>query len=458
MRKVRRGLPHPVTGEMKYFWLEKPEDAKVFEQTRQAWGEIARQRAAQSGQDATAVEPANKKQVMGPGGPRPSADMPARAAERPVLTDEQVLRSMAPAGIASLASLVPAARYGMLLRTLLAGAGGALGAPIAGTDPMVEARNQALMQVPGELIAGTFGALGRGAMRKPLNADPELNANFGDIGGSALRERIGVSNPRTISEGPEVAGLGEKALGNFGPLTGSREASRRLGELRQRIVSRLGMSRKQYDLEKDFLATVRKELRDELGQLPRPTAAIDEMEDVLKQTVAENFTTMTPLQAWEMRKGAQTSAADLLKKSNRPTASSAAEANRADMEARVDKKLQEVINRRLREDFGNIGYGKMMDRYRELEGIRRASEMAETGRDATASPRAVAGATSPRAAFNPLEMLSPQAFTTLGRSLDHPLTRWGFGSVPRGAQEGARLSDPTVEWGDWMYPKPGTGQ
>lgn len=444
MRKIKRSLPHPVTGDMKYFWLESPEDVKEFEATRRAWGEIARKRAAPSGQDATAVEPAARKQVATKRGIKESANFPERAYARPKLTDPEVLRSMAPAGLASLASLVPPMRYGALARTALAGLGGALGAPIAGTDPVAEARTQALMQLPGEMISGMTKGLGRGAMRKPLNADPELNAGFGDIGGSALRERIGVANPRTLAEGPERAGVGEKLLGNMGPMTGSRETARRMEQLKGQIVPKLAANQMAHDPPAVF-----DEVRDRIRkQLSKQTTGRGEHLDALDNVIAEakldpmNQQPWDNVSAWERKQGAQQKASELLKDRSRIKASSGADDIKADAEILFNAELQKVLNERL----GKIpGYRAMATRYRELEGVRRAMEMAETGRDATASPRAVAGATAPRAAFNPLEMLSPQAFTTIGRSLDHPVTTWAGSSVPRGILEAMRLTDPTLE-------------
>ena len=444
MRKVKRSLPHPVTGEMKYFWLESPADVKEFEATRKAWGDIARRQVAPSGQDATAVEPANRKQVVTAGGIKPSANLPARAYERPKITDEESLRSMAPAGMASLASLVPGVRYGALLRTLLASGLGAAGSRISGTDPMQEAITQGAMQIPGEAIMGVQRGLGRGAMRKPLNADPDINQSFGDVGGSALRERIGVANPRTLSEGPEKAGLGEKMLGNMGPLTGSAEASRRMDELKGRIIPKLAADKTMHDPNAIF-NEVRNRIRAQLSkQTTGRRAHLDAVDQVIADAKLDPMNTQAwdNVSAWERKQGAQQKGHELLKDRSRIKASSGAEDIAADAEMLFNVELQNVLNERL---MKIPGYRSMATRFRELEGVRRAMLDAEVGRDATASPRAVGGGGNPRVALNPVEMLSPQAFTTMGRALDHPASTFAGGNLPRGLLEAMRMGDPTMD-------------
>lgn len=425
-RNIVKTLRHPVSGIVYKFPIGSREEYETYKRYKQDW------------QPRTAKREAAIRN-------RPLEESSEAAALNPAgLTSGEQLRLAAPSIAATVAGgalggpWMQGVRYAPMMRIAAAGGAGAAAAPIAGTDPVGEAKTQAIVQGAGEMLGGGMAMAGRGLQRKVFNTDPALNESFGDIGGAASRERIGVSNPRTISEGPEPAGLGEKLLGNMRPLTGSRAAGWELERLRPRIEMTLAKDATEHNVAQ-VTEEVRRRLWKKLGRRPQRAEILNEVDGVIKGIRDENPLTWDNLSAWEKKRGAQEVSVDLLQKRARPAVGNAAADMKADAEQLVNAELQAVLNERLAKI---PGYTPLNNRYRELTGVQRAARAAEVGRDATASPRAVAGGGAPRVAFNPLEWLSPQQMSGIGRTLEHPVTQPAMQNVPRLLLELLRREQP----------------
>ena len=429
-RKITKTLRHPVTGAVHKFVIDGPESYATFKRYQQDWQ--PRQAKQESGIRNQPLDVSTEEAAMNPTG--------LTAGEQWKLATPSIAAMLATSALGG--PWMQGVRYAPLLRMLAAGGAGAGTAPIAGTDPVGEAATQMAVQVPGEMLAGLTAGAGRGLQRRVFNNDPVLNESFGDIGGSASRERIGPSNLRTLAEGPEPAGLGEKALGNFRRFTGSEAASEELNRLKPRITAVLAKDPTEHVVG-DVLNDVHRRLIVKLGRRPQHDELMTEVEAVLKGIADENPTKWDNVSAWEKHTGAQDVSVDLLAKRARPSVGNAAADNRADAEQLVNAELQKVLNERLHKV---PGYSALNTKYREFTGIRRAAKASEVGRDATASPRAVMGGGQPRMAINPLDWMSPQQMSGLGRALEHPVTQpFGHSVLPRLLLEGARRDNPSFE-------------
>lgn len=442
MRAVKRELVHPVTGQRYQAWLRSKGDWDKFNQTRAAWDQIRLQRQS-GGQDATAVQQPVAAQQMTPQGLRQGVISADRAVPRQNIPDSEMLRLLAPSLLSMGVSALPG---GPVLRTAGYGLAGLVGGQIAGTDPRQEALSQMAWGAPGEMLSGLSKAVGLGAMRKGFNAAPELKESFGDIGGAAAREGIGISNPRTLAQGPEKAGIGEKLLGNKTPFTGSEAAAYKLDKVKNEIGVVLARDKTQYNLD-DLYKEVRRRLKDKFSNRLLRGDVYDNVDDVLARIKADPRNpsgTIDNLGLWEFKKGAQDAAVELLNRGSRPTVSTAEAEAKATAEQLVNKEAQQVAN----EWLDKVpGYRAKGIKYRELYGIKQAAAAAEVGKDATASARAVTGATAPRVAFNPEGALSPQMMTGFGRGATLPATLFAERNLPRAILEAIRYSqgDPTID-------------
>lgn len=331
-----------------------------------------------------------------------------------------------------------------LLRMGAAGLAGAGAAGAVGQDPMAEGSKQLGAQALGEGVLGLGRGLGRGFLRSGIGVPAEVAKDFPGVWGTAEAEKLGLANPQPRSFGPERAGVGEKVLGNWGEFTGAREVSVRLAKADENVMRALEAASKPRQVRgpggrmvsaqpkitaKEVVAEVKKRMFPKIGR--RPTGIDERLEDFveLANDMARNHPdALDVIQAHEMKRGAQEAAAPLLDSASRPVLSDARAIARANMEQEFNREVQAVLNKWLGENVR--GYRALEDHAHGLIGLKRAFQYREAAPHGIGNPRV--GESNVYA--NPLELMSPQARTTLGRSMLHPLALWGEMQAPRGVQ------------------------
>lgn len=320
-------------------------------------------------------------------------------------------------------------------------AGANLGARMVGLDPNAEGLRSAAASGVGRGLSAAVRGGGMALMKSGLNPPAWLNERFPGTWRTALRERLGLASPRSVSEGlsetgipgAERAGVGERLLGNTTGLTGSYAARRKEQLAEQNVQLMLqraqkpirttlstglpGMKGAKINLKDDVIPEVHRRLRaGSAGRMPagRIDAAID-IDKVLAEVLGENPDKVNLVRAHELKRGAQEMAADLLEEIQSIRNGGGQVEATSQTRERVMRELQAVLLERLRTAVP--GYRAAEARVTDLMGLRRALAFREAQQGASIDVRAGAtGATR----FDPEPFFPSHARTTLARHMSGP--------------------------------------
>lgn len=446
-------LNAPDTGKpMEYeFDMDVPAEAQAFADTRKKWAEEARQfreanrtvfRLDQNSPGATLLRgqvPINLETM------RKEAVPQAGGGAGAILGG-----TLAGAGTLALTKNPTAAAWAQ--RAGSAGGawlGGAMTAPFAGRDPVQTGNEMALTDVAGQGLAAGAKGLGGMLMRSGLNPPAWISEHFPATWRTALRERIGLANPRTLSEGlaetgtpgAERAGIGERLLGNQTGLTGSAAAKVKLDQAEasvQQLLTRaqavqparlpngtMGRRGVRIDLEKDVLPAVRRRIRaGAIGRMPAGKFdAMVEVDALIQQILDENPGSVDLVRAHRLKRGAQTEAADLLEQLTKAKANGNLIDNQSELREKVMRELNAVLLERLRKLVP--GYHAAEARLADLMGLERAFKFREAAQ--VGGPDLRMGGNTLR--FDPLGLIPEHARSTMARQLDGPLSGFARAAV-----------------------------
>ena len=266
------------------------------------------------------------------------------------------------------------------------------------------------------LSAGAQG-MGRTLMRSAMGPPEWLSRNYPASWRGALRNEIGLGQPRTAAEGPEPAGMVERLLGNKTPSTGAEAAKFKIGQADQIVQRALKMQQaKRMDL-KNTLAEVRRRLLGPSGKFGRrPSRAIEVQETnrVLADIEQQNPGAFSMERAHNLKRGAQEASTALLEKSHDARKSGAMIDRSAEVEEIVNRELAAVLRDRLGKDVP--GYNAAESHVQELMGVERAMRYRESMPPEGITPRA--GNTSFR--IDPLGLFPEHARSQAARTLYGP--------------------------------------
>lgn len=340
-------------------------------------------------------------------------------------------------GMAGMTGLLPA-----LLRMGAAAGGGAAAAGPLGFDPAQMAKEEATSQGLGEVLSGIGRWGGKALMRSAIEPPLELSKDFPGTWNTAAQEHVGVGNPQNRQMGPERAGWGERMLGNREQFTGSAAVKAKLEVADQRVqqaLARAGapsvtrgpggqMQNAAPTISaKEIVAEVKKRLLPKIARRPTGTALkMDDLVEFINDFEANHPGRIDVAQAHELKRGAQAVASPLLDTGSKPLVSDARALAKSDMEQEFNREIQAVVNEWLGEKVP--GYRALEKRAADLIGLKRALEFREASPHGLGNPRL-----GPGGVFtNPLEMLSPQVRTTIGRGLLTPAVDFSLTNLPRG--------------------------
>lgn len=446
-------LNAPDTGKpMEYeFDMDVPEEAQAFADTRKKWAEEAKQfreanrnvfrldqnsRGATILREQTAINAENMRKEMIPQGGAGAGAM--------------LGGTLAGAGTLALTKNPGAAAWAQ--RAGSAGGawlGGALSAPFVERDPVQTGNEMALTDVAGQGLAAGAKGLGGLLMRSGLNPPSWISEHFPATWRTALRERVGLANPRTLSEGledtgvagAERAGIGERILGNETGFTGSAATKVKLDKAEatvQTLLQRaqapravrlpngtMGRRGGRIDLENDVLPEVARNLRKgAMGRMPagRLDAQV-EVDALLKQIRDEHPGAIDFVRAHAMKRGAQTEAADLLEQLTKARANGNLIDSQSELREKVMKELNAVLLKRLRALVP--GYHAAETRLADLMGLERAFKFREAAQ--IGGPELRMGGNSLR--FDPFGLIPEHARSTMARQLDGPIPGFARAAV-----------------------------
>lgn len=337
---------------------------------------------------------------------------------------EAQTREMIPAGGAGVGSLVGGMGGGMLAgpwgarigSALGSAAGGAIGAGSIGQDPKAAAGEWAAADVGGQALHGLLRGAGRGMMRSAINPPEWISRNFPGTWRTALREGVGVGGARSVSEGPEAAGVVEKMLGNKTGSTGvgaTEQLLQRADMNVQKALSRV--PGKPLDLARDVLPIVRKNLATgSIGRMPTDRAAtMKEVDAILKQIATENPGAFDMARGHELKRGAQEISANLYEQLANARKSGSVIDQKSELKEKVMKELAGVLRARLGKDVP--GYNAAEARVTDLMGLKRALKYRE------AMPSEGLGTRVGHAVyFDPMGLIPEHTRSTVARALYGP--------------------------------------
>ena len=435
-------LNDPETGKP-MIWdydMDVPRDAQAYVDTRKKWAEEAKQ-----------FREANRNVFRldqnSPGATLLRGQVPINLE---TMRKEAIPQGAAATGayigsaLGSLPAMTPAAAITPYTRAAgsVGGAwlGGALGAKPVGRDPVQTGNEMAITDAAGLATAGLLNAGGQRLMRSALDPPSWISEHFPASWRTALRERIGLANPRTLAEGlaetgtpgAERAGLGERLLGNQTGLTGAAATKVKLDKAEatvQTLLQRaqavqparlangtMGRRGGRIDLENDVLPEVARNLRKgAMGRMPagRLDAQV-EVDALLKQIRDENPGAIDFVRAHAMKRGAQTEAADLLEQLTKARANGNLIDSQSELREKVMKELNAVLLKRLRASVP--GYHAAETRLADLMGLERAFKFREAA--SAAGPEARMGGSTLR--FNPEGLIPEHLRSTLARNMTGP--------------------------------------
>lgn len=438
-------LNAPDTGKpMEYeFDMDVPEEAQAFADTRKKWAEEARQfreasrnvfRLDQNSPGATLLRgqvPINLETMRKEAVPQGGAGAGAMLGG-----------TLAGAGTLALTKNPGAAAWAQ--RAGSAGGawlGGALSAPVVGRDPVQTGNEMALTDVAGQGIGKLMQMGGTRLMQSALDPPSWINEHFPGAWRTALRERIGLANPRTLSEGlaetgtpgAERAGLGEQLLGNTTGRTGAAATKIKLDQAEARVQQLLtraqavqparlangtmGRRGARIDLENDIIPEVRKRLfrNSSISRMPKDRIdAMVEVDNLLQGIVNENPGAVNLVRAHQLKRGAQTEAADLLEQLTKAKANGNLIDNQSELREKVMRELNAVLLERLRKAVP--GYYAAEMRLADLMGLERAFKFREAA-SASGIEARMGGSTM---RFNPEGLIPEHLRSTLARNLTGP--------------------------------------
>lgn len=294
--------------------------------------------------------------------------------------------------------------------------GGAIGARLSGQDPARAAGEWALADIGGQALHGLLRGAGRGMMRSAVNPPEWISRNFPGTWRTALREGVGVAGARSVSEGPEKAGIAEKMLGNKTGSTGASATEQLLQQADMNVQKALSrVPGKPLDLSRDVLPTVRKNLANgAIGRMPTERAAtMKEVDAILKQIAAENPGAFDMARGHELKRGAQEISANLYEQLANARKSGSVIDQKAELKEKVMKELAGV----LRKHLGSAvpGYNAAEARVTDLMGLKRALKYRE------AMPSEGLGTRVGHAVyFDPMGLIPEHTRSTVARALYGP--------------------------------------
>lgn len=324
--------------------------------------------------------------------------------------------------------------------------GGAAGGALIGENPVSAGNEMAAWSLAGHGVGAGLRGLGSGLMRSAMDPPAWISESFPGTWRTALRERIGLSNPRTLTEGlaetgipgAERAGIGEVLLGNRTGLTGSAASAKKIQAAEANVQAMLqkaqavqsnvrlangtiGRKGAKISLEKDIIPEVRRRLAGRGPLSRKPAGRIDalvEADQILRQIVDENPGAIDLVRAHQIKRGAQTEAADLLESLNSARASGSIldqTHTSAQIRERVMKTLNDVMLERLRAAVP--GYRAAEARVTDLMGLERALKFREAQQVGGLDVRA---GNSGALRFDPFGFLPPHLRSTVARNLAGP--------------------------------------
>lgn len=329
--------------------------------------------------------------------------------------------------------------------------GGALSAPLVERDPVQTGNEMALTEVAGQGLAAGAKGLGSLLMRSGLNPPSWISEHFPATWRTALRERVGLANPRTLSEGledtgvagAERAGIGERILGNETGFTGSAATKVKLDQAEARVQQLLERAQKvqsgvrlsngtigrrgaKIDLENDIIPAVRKRLFHDSSISRMPEGRVDamvEVDNLLRGIVEQNPGAFNLVRAHQLKRGAQTEAVDLLEQLTKAKANLGQVDKSAELREKVMKELNAVLLDRLRKAVP--GYHAAETRLADLIGLEKAFKFREAAQ--IGGPELRMGGNSLR--FDPFGLIPEHARSTMARQLDGPVTGFARAAV-----------------------------
>ena len=436
MVRITSAFPAQDTGKpMTYeFDLDVPEQAADYAATKKSWeAEGARYKASQ--RNVFRTKPGSPEEMqLG-------------------LLQERNLRDMnhdAPVGGAMAGEAVggalgaPFGPWGTRIgATGGAWLGGAAGGAAAGENPIKSGNEMAAYSLAGRGAGRLLRGAGSKLMESALNPPAWINEAFPGTWRTALRERIGLANPRTLSEGlaetgipgAERTGVSERLLGNQTGLTGQFAAGKKLDMAEQRVQQMLqkaqavkparlangtmGQRGGRISLDKDVLPEVQRRLRVSGPLSRKPSGRIDaqvEVDRILTEVLNENPGAVDYVRAHQIKRGAQTEASDLLEQLQKARANGNLIDANAAIREQVMKELNAVLLDRLRAAVP--GYRAAEARVTDLMGLERAMKFRAAQQGAGLDARAGVGGSI---RIDPLGLFPEHLRSSVARNLDGPV-------------------------------------
>lgn len=267
----------------------------------------------------------------------------------------------------------------------------------------------------GALASRAMRAGGMSSMRSSVNPPEWISRDHPATWRTAMQEGISPADPRNRTEGAEVAGALERALGNPTQYTGARAANdllSRADELVKRRIAAVPNAR--VDLS-SVIRRVRYNLLKpggKLGRLPTRAAERADMDAVLQSIVDENPGAFDLKRTHELKRGAQNVASNLFKKATDAKKTGAMIDREAEIREIVHREFADELLRRLNKMVP--GYRAAENRVQDLMGVEKALKWREASVPENLNPRL--GNTGFR--IDPFALMPEHARGILGRGLD----------------------------------------